>query len=455
MKKSDYRGWKDVFAFSFVQGFKQKSYIIFLAIVFLVVLFGPLVANLFGGGEEEATVVTVEKLIVFDEVGLPIDYSQAFAGSSCENVAIEVSLQEDSTAFEEYIKGYEGEELLKELALRISFEETGSFSLKFVKSANADLTEDECYEVVERFDAYFTEEKLRAIDVSEEQLAFVNQSVDTKVVFTDAEGMVLAAEERTEGVSMEQYNTLLGGIMVCMMLINLSGSSIASSIVTEKTTRVVEYLMINVRPMALIVGKILSALLLTVIQFAVFGISMLLSTILQNAVLGAENSKSLSEILSFLAVFERVNAVNVILSVLIILVGVLFFCILAGLAGASVSKMEELAEGMKVYQLALVAGTYIGLGVCIMEMLGGLDPMVINVCCVIPISTPFIVPVALLMGRCSATIAIIGLALLVVLTVALYLFTANVYEAMIFYNGKVLKLKDILQIAKVRRKGEK
>ena len=65
---------------------------------------------------------------------------------------------------------------------------------------------------------------------------------------------------------MEEYMVLLMGIMIVTMIVSLSGGSIATSIVTEKTTRVVEYLMINVRPMALIVGKILASLVMVFVQ---------------------------------------------------------------------------------------------------------------------------------------------------------------------------------------------
>ena len=57
------------------------------------------------------------------------------------------------------------------------------------------------------------------------------------------------------------------------------------------------------------------------------------------------------------------------------------------------------------------------------------------------------------------SIALISMVILLVVTGLLFSFTAKVYESMIFYNGKALKLKDILQIAKnrrqVERKGEK
>ena len=457
MKKSDYRGWKDVFRFSFIQGVKQKAYIGILIVMFVFALFGPVLLAAFSGngdGEEKSINISIDRLMVFDEVGLPIEYEAAFAGTDCENVNIEVK-QAKTGEFDSYIKQYEKAEDSNELAVKISYDATGYFKLIFVKAKDTEFSEDEGSVVADVFTSYFGEAKLTAIDVTEEEYAFINQAIETEVLFTDESGAVIVEGEHAEGISMDQYYVLLGGIMVCLMIITLSGSTIANSIVTEKSTRVVEYLMINVRPMALIVGKILSSLLLTVIQFVAFGAGYVGSVILQGVIFGAENTKSLADMLSIFSVFEGINPVNIVLAVLILFMGILFYSILAGLAGASVSKMDELAEGMKIYQMAQVVGSYIGIGICIMEISGSVNPMIINVCSMIPIATPFIVPATLLMGRVTTLVACIGFVLLAVITVLLYLFTANVYEAMIFYNGKVLKFKDILQIAKTRRKGDK
>ncbi len=448
MKKTDYRGWQEVFSFSFMQGIKQKSFVGFLIFMSVLLMFGPTVLTLFQSGKESEEIkVSVEHLYVFDEVNLPIDYEGAFNGTDLSEV--EVSVPADTT-YEEYKKRIEEIEDSKDLGVQIRHESAGYFQLNFVRAAAAALEDEECEYVGNAFTSFFEEAKRKAIDVSEEQMAFINQAVDTQVLFVEEDGTIQEEEQEAEGISMEEYYVLLGGIMVCLMIITLNGSSVANAIVTEKSTKVVEYLMINVRPMALIVGKILSCLSLTLIQFAVMGVSYLVSTIIQSVVFSKEDLSAVTESMSMLQAFSGINAVNVILAVLIVLMGVLFFSILAGLAGASVSKMEELAEGMKVYQMVQVIGSYIGIGICLMEMVGGVNPLIINICGLVPISTPFIVPAMLLTGRMTALVAFVGLVLLTVITIALYFFTASVYESMIFYNGKVLKFKDILAISKVR-----
>ena len=60
-------------------------------------------------------------------------------------------------------------------------------------------------------------------------------------------------------------------------------------------------------------------------------------------------------------------------------------------------------------------------------------------------------PANLLLGKLSMPVALISLAVVLLSTAGLFSFTAKVYESMIFYNGNVLKLKDILQIARNRK----
>ena len=102
-----------------------------------------------------------------------------------------------------------------------------------------------------------------------------------------------------------------------------------------------------------------------------------------------------------------------------------------------------------------IVGSYLAIGVCIVMLTGGDNQLFINICSLIPISTPFVVPVCVLLDKIPMSIALIGLGILLVATGLLFSFTAKVYESMIFYNGKVLKLKDILQIAKTRKQVER
>lgn len=458
MKKSDYIGWQEVFRFSLVQGMKQKAYYGFLIFMSVVTILSmPVMSLIQSMDKEEEYVSEVTKLTVYDETGLGIAYSEALADVAYADVQI---VEDSAQTFEDHVDALEESEDSTELLVRVVYKESGYFDLTFVKAVNADLKESDCETLADAFVAFFDEARIEAIQVTKEQMAFLNQSVSTKVEMLTSTGEVVPDKEESEGISLEEYMVLLMGIMVVTMIISLSGSSIATSIVTEKSTRVVEYLMINVRPMALIVGKILASLLMVLIQFVVMGVCYSISAMLnlvlfgeatlqdtlQNTMQGAEMNSS-----ALLQMVSQISLIDVIVAIVIILCGVLFYSILAGLAGASVSKMEEVAEGMKLFQMTMVIGAYLGIGLCIVLMMGGDNQVFTIVCSLIPISAPFVVPACLLIGKVSLGIAFLSLVLLLVLTALLFSFTAKVYESMIFYNGSVMKLKDILQIAKNRK----
>ena len=449
MKRNEYAGWKEVFIFSLRQEIKQKSFRGFLILMCLVILaVMPVSAWLQRRDQEQIKATEVSRLTVYDETGLGIDYSHALEGERYSGVHVTES---SGDSFVSHVEALEESQDSTEMVVRVTYEEAGYFSLTFVKAATADLKDKDCEQLSQDFENFFLDARIRVVDVDQEQLDFINQPVTSRVEHTTQEGEI-TPEEDGEGISMSEYYVLLAGIVIVLMIVNMGGGQIALSIVTEKSTKVVEYLMINVRPMALIVGKILAALTTVLIQFAACGVSYLLSREIAKLIFGTAQSGAEAEQKSgIMELFAHVNGGTLLLAAVMILVGVLFFGIVAGLAGASVSRMEEMAEGLKLYQMLLVVGSYVGIFLCIMQMMGKVSDVVVNICCILPLSAPFVLPANLLLGKVGVVTGLVSLAVVTVCTAALFSFTAKVYESMIFYNGNVLKLKDILQIAKNRR----
>lgn len=449
MKRNEYAGWKEVFLFSLRQETKQKSFIGFLILMcVIIVAIMPVSTWLHQRDGEQTSATEVSSLTIYDETGLGIDYGQALDGGRYDSLQVSEALGD---GFASHVQALEESQDSTEMIVHVTYEEAGYFNLTFVKAATADLKDKDCEQLSQDFESFFLDARMRVVDVEQEQLDFINQPVESRVEHTTEEGEITLAEEG-EGISMTEYYVLLAGIVIVVMIVNLSGGQIAMSIVTEKSTKVVEYLMINVRPMALIVGKILSALTTVVIQFAAFGISYLLSGAINRLIFGNVSGNTEGGVQpGILELFTHVNGGTLLLAFFMVLVGVLFFSIVAGLAGASVSRMEEMAEGLKVYQLLLVVGSYVGIFLCIMQMMGNVSDAVVNICCILPLSAPFVMPANLLLGKVGVVTGLVSLAVVIVCTAALFSFTAKVYESLIFYNGNVLKLKDILQIAKNRR----
>lgn len=457
MKKSDYTGWKDVFRFSFIQGVKSKSFYVMLIILSLVLFVSvPLMAWLQQRNSGELSDSKVEKLLIFDDTGINIDFANCLKDERYKGLKVETV----SGNFDDQVKKLEENKKSCEVAVHIVFDQVSLFRITFAKASESGIKSNDFNGMAEDFCNFFDEAKLKAIDVTEEQSKYLEKQIATTVEYTginESGEIEITPPEHEEGISLQNYMAFLALIIVVMMIINLSGASIANSIVTEKTTRVVEYLMINVRPMALIVGKILSSLLQVAIQLVCFAVSYIAGNALSKQLFGAIQAEddSSNMYLALIKMFGDITVDKLICICLVIIGGVALFCIFAGLAGASVSKLEELSEGMKTYQLLLIGGSYVGMGVCIAELSGKVNGTLLDVLSIFPITSPFVLPSNLVLGKVGIPVAIISIVVLFISVAVLFKFTSMVYESLIFYNGNVLKFKDIIQIAKNRKASAK
>ena len=67
---------------------------------------------------------------------------------------------------------------------------------------------------------------------------------------------------------------------------------------------------------------------------------------------------------------------------------------------------------------------------------------------IFPLSSSFLLPAALLVGKANFWIALIAIVVLALSIVLMFKFVAKVYEGLILHNGSRLKFKEVLAIAK-------
>lgn len=462
MKKSNFTGWKNVFHFEFQQATKQKAFLVFLILFCAVALFLKPVMRLIKDNEKVEP-VEINTFYVCDESGLQIAFDKMELGEKYANTKIEVV---DQAFVEQYSNDIEAaaeksEKIHeKDVCADIKYEqEKGIFTITFYKAAKTDYSKKECEGLKDAFVEEYTSAKMTAIDVNEEQMTAISAPVETEVLFADINGKEIIEEEKSDtSVNFAGYTVMLVGIMIITMLVSTCGSQIATSIVIEKSSKVIEYMMTNIRPMALITGKMLSVLATTLIQFAAVGICYLVSSVATDVIFGsgAESvaqtvETATAESSSIMDVLSNIN-IGVIGAILLLWVfGILFYCMIAGLCGASASKLDELGEALKVFQLMMLIGSYGGIAVCMMMLTDKGAGALLTAACIFPVTAPYVAPAAMIMGKISIVFPLIGLILLILVSIGLFGFTSKTFEALIFYNGKVLKLKDILAMSKKKK----
>lgn len=446
MNNKKLHGWQQVFCFSFKEEFKQKTYKAALTILFLIALCSmPLVTLVKNSVSDEPKASEISTITVYDETGLLIDYDNALSGDRYKGVSVNDSPE---IGYEEHISKLEKEAESTEIVIRLSYDSEGYYDMTVVKAADSPITYTDINNTAEDFEEYFNKARLQAINVTEEQVEYMTEPVECKVEYISETGELL--KEAGPVMSQTEYVIMVALMMIVTLVVSFCGNKVANSIVTEKSTRVIEYLIINVKPLALLVGKVLAAIFLVIIQVIAIAIGIILSFVLNELIWGAEAQSFAQAFPEIMDVLRALNPVTVILSIIIIFVGNLFYCILAGFVGASVSKMEEITEGMKIFQMVAVVGAYLGIALCMAEMSGGTNVLLENVCTFLPIASPFVVPPFLLLGKISVLKSIVSLMVLVIFTVVMFLFTAKVFVATILYQGKVLKIKDVLKLVNDR-----
>jgi ABC-2 type transport system permease protein len=246
--------------------------------------------------------------------------------------------------------------------------------------------------------------------------------------------------------------------LVLAVLIISYGQLTAQAIATEKASRVMELLLTSVKPLAVVIGKVLATTLVALSSVvAVGGITTgLFFIIAPHGTLGAVTGMvdttdpmliSISNDLS--KSFSGFTPLNIVLILTVFILGFLFYALISALIGASISKIEDLQTALQPLVYISLLGFYLAYIPPIM----GLDPdsdghFIITLSHYLPISSPFALPGAILTGEISGGYIFLAIGALA-LTLALFaLFVAKVYEHIILQNGNRVKIKDMIKLAK-------
>lgn len=444
MKKSNMSGWKDVFSFTLVQTLKSKSFIVSFFILLIISIGTIPVISMLTNDESEATKSLIQKVYVKDETKLSDSgFLPTIEEENYRHIQF-VPLTEDYDAL---LKKIDQEETTS-VILDVTATEGSKYELHFTKSSNGEVSKSDTKHLGSFVEEAFHEYLMSVTGVTKEQVDFIHMETLTKVTAADVNGNEVIKESTK--ITEAQYWFIYGLFFILLMIINMASSQIASSIASDKSTRVVEYLLISVKPLALMVGKILAMLVAVVGQTVLMIIGIVVSNQVTTSVF-SNGGESLLEKYLPTSIFSSLSFVNIAICVVVIALGLMFCGTLAGLAGATVSKIEELGEGMTLFMIVNMVGAYIGLGAAIALMGSGMSGYVVFAL-LLPISSPYILPGAILVGKVSLPMAAGAIGLQVIAIVLLVRFVAKVYETLILHNGSTISFKALIKIAKSLKK---
>lgn len=260
----------------------------------------------------------------------------------------------------------------------------------------------------------------------------------TKVIFENGKMKNDGGDSGTQFIL-----SFLTTIIMFVFIVSYS-SIIAQEIASEKGTRIMEVLLSSMKAKTHYYGKLLGVLLVALTQLLIYGVAI---------VLGYRQFKDMDmvkDLLSNVSIKALLGS-GAFVIITFMLVGLFLYAVLSALCGSLVSKPEDTAKAIQPVTYLSMIGYMLSL------ILGTSDPtnVIIKVTSYIPFLSSYSMPLRLASGTVALSSAFVSLAILVLFTIFLTLFSAQLYKSNVLVyseGGTWSALKQSISIMQNDRK---
>lgn len=464
------KGWKNVMSFTFLQNVKAKSFristIILCIILALIAVAVNLLPKLLAGSDlfsGPAEMPQLTSLYVYDTT----DFEKK---TDIGSLGIPVK---EITEAELVQKQQEVEESNAAVAL-VKLEKTErSYNVTVYRPRSEELiTGGDCQMLADSITSLFVDAMYLNYGISEDELSDVKLGFNSQVK--------LYSDELNNLSEMQMIASMLLPILtalVLFMFIISYANMIAQSVATEKTSKVMELLLTSISPLSVIVGKVIAMLLVCLVQVLIMGFVMSAAFIISApfgfipdlitsgqalVTQGMAQAEAGAQSVDFGIIVGEIGAqissavpgfdiASVLLVIVTFVLGFLFYALLAGLCGASVSRAEDLATAIQPLTFVSMIGFMLSYMPAVLS-----DPTQISsgpnaimlVARYLPISSPFALPSAILLGEITLLEAVISVLFLALCVVGTAILVSKIYHHIVLYSGNPLKFGQLLKFAK-------
>lgn len=251
----------------------------------------------------------------------------------------------------------------------------------------------------------------------------------------------MQSDEGDTGVQM--ILSFLTTIIMFVFIMTYS-SIISQEIASEKGTRIMEVLLSSMKAKTHYYGKLLGILLVAFTQLAIYGVAIVV------AYQQFRNTPIIQSFLSNVSIKSLLGK-NILVIVGFMLVGIFIYAVLSALCGSLVNKAEDTAKAIQPVMYLSMIGYMLGL------ILGAANPtnVIIKVASYIPFVSSYCMPLRLATNTVQFSGAMVSLGILLVTTVVLTLFSAQLYKSNVLVyseGGTFSALKQSLSIMRNERR---
>lgn len=431
MKKGMFTGWKDVLDFTFVQNTKTKTFkasLIGIAALIFIIFFGANVTMGYmsdKGDKKKANVVNkADNIWIINDVEINNELLEEFKEAddyvkdsnitvySDKRISEVVKDIEDSTIVINVYKGEENEDKNVEYMLDVY--------------ATKDLSKKNVKKVAKAFSKYFDDIKYNLTSLNPDVMHIVTS--DYTVYSVDVN-----EKEESFGVIIAKIFVPMIFVLLIYFMVLMSGQSISKALIVEKNSKLMEMLLTSIKPHAIVLGKILAMYLNAIMQMGIWIISGVAGFIVGDRV--AKNmfdsyDNSIIKVINLIRAdsSSAFSVSAIIIGIAAMFIGFLLYCVFAALVASNITKAEELANGMNVFQMVTIAGF---LGAYMLPLLQA-DSPIVDILRYVPVTSPFMVTSDVIIGNMGIIGAIVSALIMIATTIVMIIMTGKNYKKKVF-----------------------
>ncbi len=448
---NNFRGWATVFSFTFRQSTK-KAFKIITTLVAVLIIGLIVILNIIAakpdkeddpqgiGQIETEGVSTIKKVVVLDKSGLaPTEYKASnpnlFNGhfNHIEIVTTEITSRAD-------LLDYATKDSDRTIAVIIT-EKDRTFEMEALIPYNSNVVSTDVDNLMVQMISSFNGNKIMQANLSDDELS----AVFTPIITTSSE---FGESSNVVATVMKLIIPMIFSFMMYFMLL-FYGQVVGKSVSTEKTSKLMETLLTSIHPYAMIIGKVLAATALAMLQFIIWILAGIVGLYGGNAIAHQMYPGYESSVITFINFIKDnigetgMTLPAVLLAILFFGIGFMFYCVLAALTGCMVSKPEDVASTQGLFQLPVIISFFL----CYFAPLAG-NYKLISVVRYIPFTAPFCVPSDLITGTIGLGEGLIALLVLSLFSLVIMVLSAKIYKGLVLYTGQKANIKLLGNILK-------
>ena len=396
----------------------KKSFLIATGILIAIIVLICNIPNIINLFENEETPTENAKYVIVDE--------QKLVGEELNSLteigkAMLWDIQIKEKASEEIIEKIRNNELDGMVEI-LKNEETGMLKLKYTSNGSM-YTDDKS--LLEQFSTM-----IKSIVVNKE---LVNSNVNPETL------NLINSEIEVETKHLDDENNNFGVAMVASYILFFAvyfyGNTVAVSVSSEKTSRVMETLVTSTTPRNIIIGK--------TIAMGIVGLGQMLLLILTAFVSYKLFIPADMDFISSMIANINISASSIAICIIYFILGYTVYAFLNAVTGATVSKTEDLQSAQTPITLIALVSFYLAYFTATVP-----NGSASKFASIFPFSSAFSMPGRILAGGATTAEIATSIVLLVITAVILAIISIKVYSGAVLHYGKRLKLNDLFKLTK-------